>query len=223
MHLKHSLFLLIFLLCSFISASSIYAYNNNDFQYWPRLAIDAGLQNNWKFVLFDEVRIGDNSTKLYQNHAETGLINQLSDYVSVGAKFRYVYTRGTNGTEKWNSEYWPIMEGTAATKSGPTEFLTRNRFEYRIIEGQANKWWYRNYLELTFPVIAASIKLRPYIGNEFFFELNNTALKQNRIYAGLKMKFGEHISTDLYYLRYYFKKPDWKAYNVFGSKLKFIF
>ena len=215
----------IFILATIILTFSrpLYAYNDNDFQYWPQVGLKASLAKRWKLTADTQFRFGNNASDLYNTFAEVGGKYAPYDFFSAGLSFRYSYTKGSNGTLTAHSEYRPIIIGWLSHDFGPVKLVDRSRFEYRATEIFPNTWWYRNRLDIILPIILQSVELRPYIANEIFVNLTDGTFPQNRLYAGFRFSIVENFETDFYYNRFFLKANKWKAYNVFGTIFRLVF
>ncbi len=205
-----------------ISAAAA-AFDGEDFQYWPRVAVEAKVCERWRASLYNEGRLGDDATSLYHDQTELAAVYEINRYFAVGPAFRYVYTRGSNGTSPWNSQYWPIAAAWITYDFGPVALSDRNRVEYRVVQGSENRWVYRNRLDVDLPVVWKRIKLRPYVANEVFVDVGQSDLGFDWLYGGFKMSPATWIALDIYYMRDFAKNNGWKAYNVLGTSIKFLF
>ena len=81
------------IICGLFYANDVEAYDNNDYQSWQTLAAQWQINDKLQFGLQDEFRIGKNSTDFYYNHVQLDLLGEISDHISLGAGFRYIYKK----------------------------------------------------------------------------------------------------------------------------------
>lgn len=209
-----SLFIIAFLS---LYAKDARAYNNNDFQNWGTATAKYQASDVLQLSFENQSRIGNNSTNFYYNHIELGLFGKLSDYLKLGGGFRYTYKKQQLNNAAWKSNYRAIMTALLEFGADKFKFSTRNRFEYRMPDGAPNRWWYRNLFELALPLIVAKPKVRPFIADEIFINLNLKDFSENRAFVGLKIRPIEKFEGKIFYLRQSFETSNrWKSNNVLG-------
>ena len=118
---------------------------------------------------------------------------------------------------------WPAASAWIKYDFGPGALCDRNRVEYRVIQGSENRWVYRNRLDIDLPVIWKRIKLRPYVANEVFVDVGQSDLGFDWLYGGFKLSPAPWLALDIYYMRDFAEINGWKAYNVLGTSIKFLF
>ena len=65
------------------------------------------------------------------------------------------------------------------------------------------------------------LKIRPYVANEIFVDLDTSEFDRNRLSGGFKAMLAEYLDADIYYFWQASQRgEDWIDHNVLGVKLK---
>ena len=205
----------------FLIFNTSFAFEDGDWQSWPRISIEGKLSAKWKIYLDEEFRMGDNISDLYFHRSDFGVTYKFADCFYLGLNYWHSH-KEKNG--QWYQEKKPHINLTFKWEMGKFKLNDRNRFENRYQQGKDKVWRYRNRLTLTPPLKFTKYNIQPYLADEIFFDFEESELNRNRIYAGIKIKLLKNLSFDGYYLLESNKKfEEWSAYNVMGSKFKVTF
>ncbi len=210
---KHFFFFYLFIIPCFL-----YAFEDNDAQYWPRITLESKINKRWKASMDQEFRIGADMSDLYFHRSDFGLVFKASDRVNIG--FYYWHSYKQKG-ETWLMEKRPHVD---ATLKIPALCKSRMQFRARLEDrNEQNKdifWVFRNRLLIESQQMFFN-NLRPYIADELFFNITESEFNRNRIYAGFKVKCPSPFQFDLYYMLQTDKDVNhWKRTHVLGTKLK---
>ena len=199
------------------------ASDDNDFQYWSAASFSFDLDKDWKAVVTEELRLGESGGDFYYQHTEMGLVySGLADWLDVGFDYRQISEKDSTGA--WRDEHRPQLNVTLKTKLLGLDWADRSRFEYRDRENKKDLWRYRNKLTLKLPVELTELKLKPYIAEEVFINLDEEGYNRNRLYAGASFKLAGNLKGEIFYM--------WQTtrtggvcndINVIGTKLGFTF
>jgi hypothetical protein len=67
-------------------------------------------------------------------------------------------------------------------------------------------------------------KIKPYVADEIFINLDGTGYSQNRLYLGVVTKFGKNTSTDFYYAFQIIKSDGtWENNGILGIDFTYYF
>lgn len=206
-----------------VCAQPACANDRSGFQYWSTADAVVNINKNWKTTLEEELRLGDDGGHLYYHHSDIGLIYKgLGDYIDIGLNFRKVYVEDDSNT--WRHENRPHINLTLKKKLGSIAFSTRSRLEYRDVEQKAETWRYRNLFTFKLPCELTSLKLKPYVADEIFMNLNGEGYAGNRVYGGVAFNLSANINTAIYYVWQSARaNPGRDDIHAFGTKLVFNF
>lgn len=201
--------------------TSVFAYEDGDWQFWNTESIEGGLAENWKIKLEGEFRFGDSMGELYYHHTDGGLAYKLIDWFSLGVNYRQIYEKKKG---EWEEENRPHINGTFKWAWTDFKFTDRSRLEYRAREGKDDFLRYRNKLTVKFPFEWTTFDIQPYLADEIFVDFDQGELNRNRLYIGICSKLAKYFQADVFYLWQSSKSDDsWVDYNVIGAKLKVKF
>lgn len=206
------------------TCSSVFAFDDEDWQYWSTLNISTKLSDEWNLAAEEEVRWGDDMHNPYYNHADLGLAySGLADWFIFSINYRYIKEEKSND---WKTEYRPHINGTVKWKLKDFSFSNRGRLEFREREDSDEAWQYRNKVSVKSPLSLTKYKIQPYIADEVFFDSDSKELNRNRLYSGFSFQIFKDLKAELYYLWQRSKSSSsgkWTDYNILGTKLKISF
>lgn len=100
----------------------------------------------------------------------------------------------------------------------------RSRLEYRDREIKKDIWRYRNKLTIRLPLEFTELKLKPYLADEVFINLDEEGYNRNRLYGGVSFELSKNLTGDIFYLWQSSRSGGGrKDINVLGTALKFHF
>ena len=206
-----------------LCTQSSYADDKSGFQYWSTANAVVDINKDWKTVFEEEFRLGDNGGHLYYQHSEIALIYKgLANDIDIGFNFRKVYTE--DDTNTWRQENRPHLNVTFRKMLGNIDFNTRSRLEFRDNELTDDIWCYRNLSTFTLPFELTSLKLKPYIADEIFINLNGEGYVANRVYAGVTFNLLKNVKTAIYYVWQSARaSPGRNDIHALGTKIVFNF
>ncbi|MDD4201958.1 MAG: DUF2490 domain-containing protein [Candidatus Omnitrophica bacterium] len=214
------IFILISVISMLIEVSS-YAFENGDFQYWNNESVSLKIKKSWKVTLAEEFRFGDNSSVLYYEHTDIGIVySGLAKWLDLGINYRHIYEKNKG---KWQLENRPHFNATFKFSFFDLDLSNRALFEYRIRKNKHDYWRYRNKLTVKFPLKLTRFKIQPYTADEIFFDLDKEKVDRNRIYMGFNIKLTDDLQGDIYYMIQSSKNEKWEHWNIFGTSLKLLF
>ena len=200
-----------------------YGDDKSGFQHWSTADVVIDINKHWKTVFEEEFRLGDDGGHLYYHHSDIALLYKgLADDIDLGFNFRKVYVE--DDTNIWRQENRPHLNVTFRKKLGSIDFSTRSRLEYRDVELGDDLWRYRNKFTFTLPFELTSLKLKPYIADEIFINLNDEGYIANRVYAGVAFNLHKNIKTAVYYVWQSARTDPGRAdIHAVGTRLVFNF
>lgn len=207
-----------------ISTNACFGFDDKGFQYWAVTKASLDINKEWKAVFEEEFKLGDDGGNLYYRHSDIGFVYKgLADWVDLGLNFRHAYEKDSK--DRWKQENRPHFNITFKGKMFGLNVTDRSRLEYRDRENRDDMWRYRNKFTIKFPTELTKLKLRPYIADEIFINLDHEDLNRNRLYAGVSFDLSEDMTAGLYYMWQSSRSSsgEWNDVYVLGTSLTFAF
>jgi len=214
---------IIFILAVLSAGDVCFGFDDEGFQYWSTAQTYFDLDKNCKLAYEEEFKLGDDGGNLYYHHSDLGVVYKgLSRSIDLGVNYRQIQEKDSQ--DKWRPEYRPHFNVTLKNKLFGLDVSDRSRIEYRARENSKDIWRYRNKLSIEVPLEIADLKLRPYLADEVFFDLNDKGYSTNRLYSGLAVELSKNTIGDIYFL-WQTKRSggEWQNISVLGTKLVFRF
>jgi hypothetical protein len=204
--------------------STVFGFDNDDFQYWTTAGASVKINKDWGAEFTEEFRLGNKGGNLYYQQSDIGFIySGLADWIDIGLNYGLVFEKDDK-TDRWHRENRPHVNLTFKWKMWNLSLSDRNRFEYRDRENAKDLWRYRNKFTIKTPWKLTAWKLKPYVADEIFINLDDEHFNRNRFYAGVSTPLEEKLSLDVYYMLQSSRKgSDYTDYHVLGTALKFKF
>jgi len=199
-----------------------FASDDGDLQYWSTAGVSFDIDKDWKFKFEEEFRFGDNAGHFYR-HSDFGVVyKSFADWIDLGFNYRQVFEKDSKG--QWRQENRPHLNVTLKSKLFGFDLSDRSRLEYRDREIKKDIWRYRNKLTIRLPLEFTELKLKPYLADEVFINLDEEGYNRNRLYGGVSFKLSKNLTGDIFYLWQSSRSGgSRKDINVLGTALKFYF
>jgi len=167
--------------------------------------------------------MGDKAGNLYYQHTDVGFVYKgLTDRIDLGFNYRQIFEDDSKGEQR--REDRPHLNFTLKGKLSGISISDRSRFEFRCREKKEDVWRYRNKITFKLPFELTALKLKPYLADELFFDLDKKGYNRNRLYGGVSFGFTKSIKGEVYYLWQSSRSGSGREnINVIGTKLKFYF
>lgn len=128
--------------------------------------------------------------------------------------------------DSWRDESRPSALISFKTRLAGWSVANRHRLEYRRFEGDTtnDRWRYRNETRLIAPIEFSPLHLRPFLEEEFFYELDSSGFNGNWLTAGVRHRFGNGTIGKLGY-RWQAQKfgEEWQHRHVLVTGLLVFF
>ena len=205
-----------------LSITSLYAYDDGDFQVWNTDSEEFKINKDAKIVLEQEFRWGGSAKEFYYQHYDLGFFYNLQKYLNVGGGYRHVLSRSQG---KFLIENEPYLSATLFWDLIGFKFDDRSRLEYNHFDYKDDTWRYRNKFTLKAPWKFTALEIQPYLSDEIFILFDDSQrLNTNRFSVGLGMTITENLKGEIYYMLQDTKNSGkWTGINVLGTKLKLSF
>ena len=210
-------------LCVCLFCSQIFAVDTTGFQFKTTTSLSTDLSTLWKVKFEEEIKYAADEGEVFYNHSDLGFIySGFADWLDVGLNIRLITSKGSS--DKWTQETRPHVNFTIKDKIGDIAFSTRSRFEFRDRYQKEDTWRYRNKFTFKLPYELTELKLRPYVADEVFINMNEEGYSANRVYAGFSFNITKKIKGDLYYQWQSARaNPGRDDTHTLGTKISFSF
>jgi len=200
-----------------------FASSDRDFQLWSTFGASFDVNRDWSAAVEEMLKFGDDAGNLYYQHTDLGFTyNSLADWIDIGFNYKQVYVELTD--DRWGTERRPHFNVTFKGRLGSLDFSDRSRFEYRDKEYGDDLWRYLNKFEVNLPCEFTRFKLRPYVSDQVYINMDGSGFERNRIYTGLTFELSEDIESELYYVHQWYEcLGRWEELDALGLQLKFLF
>jgi Protein of unknown function (DUF2490) len=205
-----------------ISESNV-ALAGGDFQLWNTAAASLDLNRDWKVSVEEMLKLNNDAGRFYYHHTDLSFVyGGLADWIDLGFSFKEAFTEDDAG--HWSRENRPYLNVTVKGPVGALDVSDRSRFEYRDREYQKDLWRYVNRLKLKLPFELTRLKLRPYVADQIYLNMEGRAFDKNKIYFGASFKLSRGAESEIYYVWQSGKLGDqWQELNALGLQLKVAF
>jgi hypothetical protein len=202
-----------------LSVNICFGFDDEGFQYWNTLEANFDLNKDWKIEFEQDMRLGDDGGNLYYNSSDLGFVyKSLADRVDIGFGYKQISEKDNDNV--WQPEYRPHFSATLKDEIFGLDFSNRSRFEYRNRESSQDLWRYRNRLSVELPYKFTVLKMRPYITDEVFFNLDEQGYNRNRLNAGVILDLSKNTKAKIYYLWQTTRSSgDWQKIHAIGASL----
>lgn len=136
---------------------------NSQFNHQDKLVIKRTLGKSTVTVDFDG---RTNETGFYHKHIDFGIAYPFQQSWIVELKYRAQYR---TKEDAWSLERRPQVQLIKNINRPNVKWQFRTRMEYRIREGKEDEMRNRSRIQIKAPKPISSLKITPFISNEFFF------------------------------------------------------
>ena len=182
-------FLLPCLMC--LATLGTQALAESDFVYRPEVEVSGPLTGSlfWKAAI--NPRLSSNAQEADEIGLVAGLYWKQNKHLSLSSDFKYI---GKGGTDQKN-ESRPRFAAELSAPLGKLNVALRNRFEYRMKEGEDEYWRYRVRIRIKFPKLG---RTTPFIYEEVLYEFGDIdELNKNEAGLGISLPVGKNLGLDL--------------------------
>lgn len=217
---------LFFLSSTVINFSIFGAINQkHDKQVWLQSAVRGEISDTLSVQLREELRWGNDASRLYTQITELFLYYQPFTHVQFGGGYRNTTRLGSTTTKEWFQAYSGIGTITFLYQANKWKFANRNwgQRETFPIHEIKDIWIYRNRTTITTPIQMITPKMPLYIYDEVFFA-QGTGFYENRFGAGFFINWTEHTTGFIEGMYRRVKIAHiWRPQTVFNFSFSFSF
>ena len=199
------------------------AFADGGVQFWQTTIASFDLHPDWAITLEEQFKVGHDVGNLYYHHADLGVVyKSLAKGMDVGFNYKQVYQKDDDGD--WTQENRPHLNAIFRGRLGTFDFFDRSRLEYRDREDDRDIWRYTHLLKVTLPFELTKFKLRPFVADQVYINLNGHAFDKNRIYSGLSLELSKNVKSEFCYIWQTAKSDGrWDELNALGLLLRIRF
>lgn len=212
---------IIILAVVFLCTAPVLAFEDGDWQYWPRITISGRVAAHVVVKLDEEFRVGDSMQDLYFHRSNFGLSYSPKKWLSLNVSY---WQSAKESSQNWIPEKRPHFNITVQKLLGGFKVADRNRLERRYSGTSMSVWRYRNQLSLKMPWKWSAYQIRPALATEYYFDFKKNDWNKQRLFVILDSRLSQHVGINWYYLAEFNLKSDaWLRSNIFGTKLNLSF
>lgn len=192
------------------------AFANGDTQFWQTTIASFDLNPGWSIAIEEHLKIAHDAGDLYYHHTDLGFVyKSLAKWMDLSFNYKQVFKKDDD--RHWEWENRPHLNVMLREQLGTFDIFNRLRLEYRDRENSRDIWRYTHLLKVTLPFELTKYKLRPYVADQIFVNLEGKAFDKNRIYSGLSCDLFKKVKVQFCYI-YQSSKPDgqWEDLNALG-------
>ncbi len=180
---------LVSLVCMVLFGTNAFA--GSDFIYRPEVDFTGTFSDTLFWTATIDPRLSSNAQEADEIGLVAGVLWKQSTYVSLSTDFKYISKGGTDE----RNECRPRFALEVFAPLGKFNVALRNRFEYRMKEGEDEYWRYRVRVKIKFPRIG---KITPFIYEEILYEFGDIdELNRNEAGFGISLPVGKNLGLDV--------------------------
>lgn len=201
---------------------------DNDFGIWYNVSTDLKIIRGIELDLEGSLRTFDNASKIEEGFLETGLNFKVTDYLSLGAAYRF--GENIEDDDKFHIRHKWFADARVKLPFRDLEFSGRVRFQqrYKTYFEDKNDREPKEHIRLRIKALydIPSFPINPYLTSELFlpvFDHVKRTVDKQRFAAGFEYKIARKHSIDLEYIfqRDFF--PDLMDMNIISVNYSFKF
>jgi hypothetical protein len=200
-----------------------FASQSGNSEYWQGHNIGVDINEDYTFTFSEEMRFGKSGSDPYFHNVVFGLVYKgLADWLDISFDFKKEYERDSSG--QFRHENRPNLNLYTKGTLWTIPVSNRSRLEWRDFETKEAVWRFRNKTTIKLPFKVTEFNLQPYIAEEWFINLGENNVNQNRLSSGFSFKLTENLSACVFYLYKTSKiTGGWRDTNVIGTQFKLLF
>lgn len=169
-------------------------------------------------ALKGEIDVRKDRGVLYRKHADLGVrVNTPIDGLMLGVNYRRVYTLAEVGWLVENRPYIQLEQKVKSNNKLDWRFRLRQEFRYREEKENSQRSRFRVKLKLPHQLFNA----KPFLSNEYFYDLTSHKLSQARIEAGLTFQQFKDVVPRLAFKVTGKQKSQWQTSSAIVLSIAF--
>ena len=211
---------------------------DGDWQLWNQDIIVAPITENVAGTMDTMFRFGDDLGQHWYHHVDVGLVFKVNDWVKVKPSYRhkFVWCAGHSpdstppcqcpGTaDGWRGIDNPSLNVIVSESLEVVKLSNNCRFSYWDFDDafqKKDRWFYRNILTVMPTDSYTDLKIKPFVREDFFFDLEEVEINRNRLSAGLAIGDcgPDALKPSVYLMWQASKAADWVDNYIGGVDIK---
>jgi hypothetical protein len=182
-----------------IFSESRCALADGSVQFWQTTAATVDINKDWMATVQEHVKLRQHAGTLYYEHTDLGFVYKgLASGIDIGFNYKQVFCKDDDGG--WSRENRPHLNVMIRGRLGAFDFFDRSRFEYRDKQDERDLWRYVHLLKVAMPFEFTRFKVRPYVADQVYLNLDGQVLDKNRIYSGVSFDLAKNVRGDFCYV-----------------------
>jgi hypothetical protein len=191
------------LFCLILSSASPAGVCANDFQSWQWINFDLHRNDEWRFYLYTDNRVGEDLSEGFDSYIQV-ISPRFKWHATPGLDLGLGYARLEIDPLTGVEDFWQHrteFEINPRFRRGAWSFHSRNRLEQRWKNGRGKPLSrLRHRLQAKYSLEDGPF-LHLYANNEFFFDLEKETFAENRLVPlGIGLRLSEVTTLDLFYM-----------------------
>jgi len=211
------------IVCAALFGGKCLAENGGGFEFWSTTGVSFDLDSKWKVCIDELLKVGHDPRQLSYQYTDLGFVyGGLADWLDLGLNYRQAHTKDCDG--HWYRENRPHVNLTVKSRLGDIDLADRSRLEYRDRQLDPDIWRYANKLTIRLPHEFLKWKFQPYLADQVYINLTDSAFDGNKVYSGFTFKSSARTSGAFYYA-WNSDKTDgkWTSTNILWLQLRIHF
>jgi hypothetical protein len=211
------------LICWGLLGGVCFAGRSGDLEYWQTQGASVDINKDFAFTVSQELRFGRHNGNPYLYNVDLGIVYKgLAEWLDLGFNFKKEYEQDSSG--EFRNENRPNLNITVKGKLFELPVSNRSRLAWRDFETKEEVWRYRNRSTAKLPFRLTKLNLQPYVAEEWFVNIGDDNINQNRLFSGFSWMLTKNISGNVHYLWKTSKiSGGWRDTNVIGTQFKILF
>jgi len=185
-----------------------------DIEYWNFIQIQKNMTRHWVTIMGNEIKFAENMRDFYLYRFDFAVGYKVTTSLLITANYKPLWLIVGDA---WTRVDVPHCNVIADNRWHGIRLQVRNRMEYMNYTYKSKYWRYRGRIKMIPLRSWFTAPTSPFFAEEIFYDFNQSGFKFNRLYAGLRVKLGGYITTEIFYLLEHFKNENWFYHHVLGS------
>ena len=198
----------------FVLANAIETKAENPFQSWLTLEASQRLDYGLEAAVSVENRLTEKDPTWQQIQLEPMMIWHYSPRYDFSLGYMWTNTQMDDGTAMIGHE--SVASGTVKLPLKEWMISSRQRFQFGTMEDETTGV-FRQLTRVEYDASWMPFRLKPFIADEWFYDLMNGFVPENRLYGGLSYKWNRMMMTEVYCM----KQDLWDADDMNANGLVF--
>ena len=193
------------------------AAERTDVQLWSTFTVYKQITPLIKSRIGEELKWRHQVSTFFLDRLDVGVDVKAASWLTWGLAYKAVHLHQDDTFRRFNVPYGDII-----LKWNLKRWVVdaRDRFEYWIPPREKRFVRIRQRLRLAPAQPFFKLRAKPYVAEEYFYDLNASGFKLNRIYLGSTFWTGRLMQVEAYYcLQHLSSDAGWWRHTIWGTRL----